>query len=185
MQKSIVYIASEPDEVYKTAYSVLRFLDVYNLKPSPDVALVVYTHRPEMLEAYGSFFNSFELKPLPPDKTKEALVQQIKEDRQNMLYLDANEYPVNTIDHLFSEPAIIDGSIASHKNLKELGSLLKDFFSRYQEESVPNQVKLIHNIDPVKIREEKKAFERLPLPAQWFRKLIGKGWNIRNYRVRI
>jgi hypothetical protein len=63
--------------------------------------------------------------------------------------------------------------------------LLKDFFGRYQEESVPNQVKLIHNVDAKEIEIQKKNFDDLPVTSKWLRKIMGKGWNIHNYRVKI
>ena len=178
MQKSILYITVSLDEVYECAYSILKYLEVYNLKPPVDHSLTIYTNYPELLEAYGSFFNRFELRSIPPNADKQMIIEEFrKEVGENVLYLDCNTYPVKQVDD--------DKSIECYKNLKEFKILLKHFFGRYQEESVPNQVKLIHNIDAKKIEKEKNSFENLPLTSKWFRKLVGKGWDISNYMVRI
>lgn len=178
MRKSILYIASSLDEVYECAYSILKYLEVYNLKPPAEHSLIIYTNYPELLEAYGSFFNQFELRPIEKGKSKESIISELKKETgENFLYLDSNTYPVTKIDS--------DKSMECYTNLKEFTVLLKDFFGRYQEESIPNQVKLIHNIDAKTIEDQKKEFERLPLASKWYKKLTGKGWNISNYQVRI
>jgi len=178
MRKAILYIAVSLDEVYECAYSILKYLEVYNLKPPADHSLVVYTNYPDLLEAYGSFFNRFELRPISANADKQAIVSEFKNEAgENVLFLDSNTYPVKQVDD--------DKSIVRYNNLKEFKILLKDFLGRYQEESVPNQVKLIHNIDAKEIEKQKKEFESLPLTSKWFRKIIGKGWDIHNYQVRI
>lgn len=177
MQKSILYIAFSPDEVFECAYSILKYLEVYNLKPPADHSLTVYSNHPELLEAYGTFFNRFELRSIPEKANRQSIIDEFKEAKDSILYLDTNVYPVKEVSN--------DKAVESYKNLKEFNILLKDFFKRYQEESVPNQVKLIHNIDAKKIEKEKNAFERLPLASKLFRRIIGRGWNISNYMVRI
>jgi hypothetical protein len=178
MQKIILYIAFSLDEVYECAYSILKYLEVYNLKPPAGHSLVVYTNYPDLLEAYGSFFNRFELRPVPEKSNKEFILSEFKkEEGETVLHLNSNMYPVKQVDD--------NKSIECYKNLKEFKILLKDFLGRYQEESVPNQVKLIHNIDAKKIEKQKIEFENLPFASKWFRKIIGKGWSISNYHVRI
>lgn len=178
MRKSVLYIASSLNEVYECAYSILKYLEVYNLKPPAEHSLIIYTNYPELLEAYGSFFNQFELRPIGENRDKESILSDFeKEAGENFFYLDSHTYPVTKIDS--------DKSTECYKNLKEFTVLLKDFFGRYQEESIPNQVKLIHNIDAKTIEDQKRQFERLPLASKWYKKLRGKGWNISNYQVRI
>lgn len=178
MQKSILYIAGSLDEVYECAYSILKYLEVYNLKPPIGHSLIIYTNYPELLEAYGSFLNQFELRPLSSNADKQILIEEFKKEAgENIWYFDSNTYPVKQVED--------DKSMECYKNLKEFRILLKDFFGRYQEESVPNQIKLIHNIDAKEIEREKNSFEKLPLTSKWFKKMIGKGWNISNYMVRI
>ena len=178
MRKFILYIAGSLDEVYECAYSILKYLDVYNVKPPVDHSLVIYTNYPDLLEAYGTFFHHFELRPLPQNANRQLILSEFKKEvGENVLYLDSNSYPVKEVDN--------EKSITSYKDLKEFKFLLKDFIGRYQVESVPNQVKLIHNIDAKEIEKQKIEFERLPLAAKWFRRLMGKGWNISNYLVKI
>ena len=178
MQKSILYIASSINEVYECAYSILKYLEVYNLKPPTDHSLVIYTNYPELLEAYGSFFNRFELRSLPANADTQNIISDFKKEAGNsVLYLDSNTYPVKQVEDV--------SGMESFKNLKEFGILLKDFFGRYQEESVPNQVKLIHNVNAKEIEKQKNSFEKLPLASKWMKKIVGKGWNISNYMIRI
>ena len=178
MRKTILYIAVSLDEVYEVAYSVLKYLEVYNLKPPADHSLVIYTNYPQRLEAYGSFFNHFELRETHANADQLLILSEVKKQAgEDVLYLESNSYLVKQVND--------DKSVESYKHLPEFRLLLKDFLQRYQEESVPNQVKLIHNVDAKEIEKQKKEFERLPLASKWFRKLIGKGWNISKYHVRI
>jgi hypothetical protein len=178
MQKSILYIASTLDEVYECAYSILKYLEVYNLKPPANHSLVVYTNYPDLLEAYGSFFDRFELRSIGSNTDKHTIISEFeKESGGTIFYFDSNTYPVKEIDD--------EKSIQSYKELKEFKTLLKHFFGRYQEESVPNQVKLIHNVDAKEIEMQKRKFDNLPLASKWFRQIMGKGWNITDYLVRI
>jgi len=74
--------------------------------------------------------------------------------------------------------------IAQYQELREFRFLLKDFFSRYQEESVPNQVKLVHPVDAAAIQAQKQDFQQLPLYVRLLKKITGKGWRISDYRSR-
>jgi hypothetical protein len=178
MQKTILYIASSLDEVYECAYSILKYLEVYNLKPPTDHSLVVYTNYPDLLEAYGSYFNRFELRPIPVNSNKEEILSESKnQNAENFLYFESNSYPIKEVDD--------SKSIEHYKGLQEFKILLRDFFGRYQEESVANQMKLMRNINAKEIEKEKTRFENLPITSKWFRKIIGKGWHISNYLVRI
>ena len=179
MQKTILYIASTLDEVYECAYSILKYLEVYNLKPPADHSLIVYTNYPDLLDAYGTFLNQFELRAIPENMSKQSIISEFKKnDAKNILYFNSDEYPVKEVDDQ-------NKSVESYKGLQEFKILLKDFFGRNQEESIPNQVKLIRNINAKEIETEKNKFESLPLASKLFRKMIGKGWNISNYLVRI
>src|SRR5579875_3401465 len=112
MPKYILYIAYSLDEVYECAYSILKYLEVYNLKPPPNHTLVIYTNYPQLLEAYGSFFNQFELKAIPSNKKKEDIVSEFKNEMgANVLFYDSMTYPVKEINS--------DTSVECYKNLKE------------------------------------------------------------------
>ena len=216
MQNYVLYYASSQDEHYECCYSLLKYLDLYNLKPPKDHSIVLFASKPALLEAYGSYFNSFELKEIEGD-----LKSVFDLYKGNIIYLPSNAYPVKELDTLFAAinrtaiykgreqnspqefkdqqlPVIafnnlnqdinfilrsantqnINEFVAQYDDLKEFRILLRDFFKKYQEESVPNQVKLMHSIDAIKLQEEKNKFNNLPLLQRLMKKMMGKGWSI-------
>jgi hypothetical protein len=230
MPNYLVYYLGSNDQVYECAYSILKYLQVYNIQPPQDDVLMVYTSHPELLEAYASFFNYYELRETRGADRSTSLRNFLEQHEGNMLYLDSNAYPVSDLSSLFSsiakgqvfassrnserdqrssaldrlavlgmksgdgqslDDALQHASTASihciarYDNLKEFRSLLRDFFKRYQEESVPNQVKLVHSIDAKQIEEQKNRFLRLPLYQRLLRKIAGKGWNIADYGAKL
>jgi len=66
-------------------------------------------------------------------------------------------------------------------NLKEFRKFLNHFFKIYEEESIPNLVKLAHPIDAAAIQKEKETFDALPVHKKWIAMLTGKKWNIDTY----
>jgi hypothetical protein len=230
MPNYIVYHVSSVEETHECAYSLLKCLDLYNLKPPADLAVAIYTGQPALLESFGSYFNSFELLNKTGNETKYALIRKFcARHSGNVLYLDTNVYPVRTLEGLFSDlargnvyavpgpgktphgqqkdfavlgfssqteraldAAFMQGNTRNAENfitrygdLKEFRLLLKDFFSRYHEESIPNQVKLIHAIDAKQIEDQKKRFRKLPFYQRLLRKMTGKAWDISDYAVKI
>lgn len=77
--------------------------------------------------------------------------------------------------------ASLADSLVTYTNLKEMGELLDVFFNKNQEESVPNQVKLVNHIDAVKIRLHKVQYQKQPFYKKWIDKIRGNGWSIRQY----
>jgi hypothetical protein len=73
--------------------------------------------------------------------------------------------------------------IAQYDDLKEFGNLLRKFFTKYQEESVPNQLKLIQHFDAAMIQQQKKAFQSLPFHQKLLKRLTGQHWSIEKYKV--
>ena len=69
--------------------------------------------------------------------------------------------------------------ISHYRDFPEFNQLLREFFERYQEESIPNLIKLIAPIDPNRLKAQKAAFDRLPFYVRWARQLMGKGWMAR------
>ncbi|MGZ8538321.1 MAG: hypothetical protein ACXWV9_08670, partial [Flavisolibacter sp.] len=171
---------------------------------------------PALMEAYGSYFSSFELKEIDGDQKS-----MFDHYKGNIIYLPSNSYPVKEFETLFAAtnrsaiylgqkksdqfqsgvqqlPIIafnnlnqdinfilrsantqnINEFVAQYDDLKEFRLLLRDFFKKYQEESVPNQVKLMHSIDALQIQEEKNKFKNLPLFQRLMKKMVGKGWDI-------
>jgi hypothetical protein len=231
MRNTILYTAYSTDEIHECAYSLLKYLDVYNMKPPADHSVVVYTNDPASLEGYQSYFSQFELKELyekgsgPAEKMK--FIKQLSEQYEgNFLYLGPNAYPVKPLEPVFAsmnkgsvflsrpegeEPTSsvmpdlsllgfnathryrldetiqkknttdAEGLIEIYSDLREFRVLLNRFFGRYQEESIPNQVKLMHYIDAKKIQEQKMRFRKLPVVSRLIRKVLGTGWTISNY----
>jgi hypothetical protein len=75
--------------------------------------------------------------------------------------------------------------IEHYRDMKEFRSLLKTFFLRNQEESIPNLVKLVHHLDAATIRQYKNKFEALPFYKKWLYALKGKKWSIRQFERKI
>lgn len=238
MRNIIIYSAFSPEETLDCSYSLLKYLDIYNLKPPADHSLVIYTSDPAALEAYGSFFRSFELKDLyqrnvGPEHTPDFIRQAAEPYEGNILYVGSATYPVKELDGIFSDisrgavfldqhPSPTNGrepvpafqqlsalgfishqrekitgdlnnlktqtsrdTLATYQDLKEFRILLRHFFRRHQEESIPNQVKLMHTLDPLVILEEKKKFLKQPLYARLLNKMMGRGWSISRYTSKL
>src|SRR6478735_4340172 len=64
MPNRIIYCLASVDEIYECSYSLLKYLGVYNLKPPVDHELLIYTTKPALLEAYGAYFNHFQLREM-------------------------------------------------------------------------------------------------------------------------
>ena len=220
MQNYILYFVSSQDEHYECCYSLLKYLDIYNLKPPKEHSVVLYSKNPALLEAYGSYFNSFELKEIEGDS--KSIFNHYK---GNIVYLPSNAYPLKELERLFAsmnrnatykgekqnerfDPAVqqqlppiafnnleqdidfllrssqtqsINEFVAQYDDLKEFRQLLRNFFKKYHEESVPNQVKLMHSIDALEIQEEKNKFKKLPVLQRLMKKMMGKGWSIERH----
>ena len=219
MPNTIIYQASTTDAVHGCAYSLLKYLSVYNMKPPADHVLKIYTNNPASLEMYGSLFSSFELKePSFNQINPSVLPKLVNAEGGNVLYMASNAYPTTILEPMFQamsrgdvfiqknqslrsddnsnysvigygQSSDIDLSkghdpskyISNYNNLKEFNSFLNYFFKRYQEESVPNQVKLIQSIDARKIEVEKMNFQKLPAYTRLWKKISGKAWNIQHY----
>ena len=226
MSNTIIYQASTIEQVHRCAYSILKYLSVYNLKPPADHSLVVHTHHEASLELYGSFFSRFSLKPDLPRAMDESLFMDIvKEQKGNVLFISSTSYPIRSLEPVFRQmdggkifeehratsggkPAPVklnlmgrneraEGSafgniqsetaeefIAHYDPYPEFDAWLRYFFKRYQEESVPNQVKLIQHIDARTIAGERTRFLKQPLYTRLLQKIKSKAWKLSRYTSR-
>ena len=227
MSNTIIYQASTIEQVHRCAYSILKYLSVYNLKPPAGHSLVIHTHHQASLELYGSFFSRFSLRPDLPRAMDESLFLEIvKEQKGNVLFLSSTSYPIRSLEPVFRQmgegkifeehrasgggkPAPVqltlmgrnektDGSafgniqpetaeafIAHYDPYPEFDAWLRYFFKRYQEESVPNQVKLLQHIDARTIASDRNRFLKLPVHTRFLQRLTGKAWNLSRYTSRI
>lgn len=78
-----------------------------------------------------------------------------------------------------------DHAIAQYDGLLEFRNLLRKFFTKYQEESVPNQLKLIQNFDAAIIQEQKRDFQKLPLYRKLLKRITGRHWSIEEYERKV
>ena len=105
MPNYIIYIADRKEEINECAYSLLKYLDIYNLKPPPSHSVVIYTTEPAMLEAYGSYFTSFRLVDISgdPAPSRTAILQDFfANNTGSILYMDGRSYPVKELEGLFA-----------------------------------------------------------------------------------
>ncbi|HUC82745.1 MAG TPA: hypothetical protein VMR70_17685 [Flavisolibacter sp.] len=295
MQNAILYQAyGGVDFVNECRYSLLKYLQVYNLKPPPDTGIYIYTDQPHLFADFLPFFAKLECLPVSAESVKQwkgplAFVHRFKIEMTrdfcsrfegNVLYCDTDTYITAPLHDVFNDlsknhfymhqyEGVIDRSqspsfhkwekflsttpvdygankvafsktlrmynagvvglntankallddvlllsdavygkfpkhiaeqfafsyclqkksevktadhvIAHYWNLKEFRQLLHTFFSRNQEESIPNLVKKIHHLDALAIMEQKITFESLPFLPRLFKKLKGTAWHISRY----
>jgi hypothetical protein len=240
MSNFIICHATTPDEINECSYSLLKYLDVYNLKPPSDHQLVIFSSRPALLELYGSLFYNFQLNEIPSEEKTvsdkiNTLARFASANQGNILFMGGASYPVKDLSMLFSnigrgtiygsdaassafhrnEKASnklevltvlgfrsapntniaelmksevlksVKGFIEEYPNLQEFRLLLKEFFHRNQEESIPNLVRRIHPVNASEIESQKKKYLQLPVYTRLFHKMTGKGWNISRYATKL
>jgi hypothetical protein len=76
-------------------------------------------------------------------------------------------------------------SVFYYQDEKTLHRLLRSFFEKNAEESVPNLVKALNKIDIKSIWKKKSEFDSMPFYQKWLNTLVGKGWNIKSYEKKI
>jgi hypothetical protein len=76
----------------------------------------------------------------------------------------------------------IQDVIASYNRFPEFKRLLQLFFKKNEEENIPNLVKLVHNIDPQTILQDKKQYDSQPFVKKLLSVLAGKAWSVRQYQ---
>lgn len=92
------------------------------------------------------------------------------------------------LDYAFTKQLGEQGKIKSaarylfdYGGFKEFDQLLQAFFKKSEEESIPNQVKLLHHIDAAAIQQQKAAYQEQPALKKWLLTLTGKRWSIQSY----
>lgn len=116
MQNYILYQAyGSIDHINECRYSLLKYLQVYNLKPPAQTTVVVYTDQPALFDSFTAFFTQFQMQAV-----NETLLQQwrgtidfvhrvkIEIIRDfftrydgNLLYLDTDTYIYSPIESIF------------------------------------------------------------------------------------
>ena len=75
---------------------------------------------------------------------------------------------------------IVEQNILLEKNVEERTLELKK-----TNEHLVKVIKDLKDTQAQLIQKEKKSFETLPFASKWFKRIIGKGWDISNYLVRV
>lgn len=73
----------------------------------------------------------------------------------------------------------------NYEDVKEMAPLLKTFFSRNEEESLPNLVKKAHAIDANAIRKEVAGARNAPLLQKWWNNLLGRNPVLQRYQKKL
>jgi len=286
------------DNINKCRYAILKYLEVYNLNPPPDIAIFLYTDQPAYFESFIPFFSQFGIKEVSMAQRKEWAGEQGNSERVsmkilaevathfhgNILSLQNNCYLTMPVEAIFSEleagnycmlsclgqfannksipaqklkkllsdnnfqsngsslevtdlklfnPSVIginssskeviediielsdllykqhphpiiesfaysycfqankeqiknsDDRVVYFKDEKALLRLLRSFFNKNAEESVPNLVKALNKLDIEAIWKKKEQFDSLPFYKKWINTFAGKGWNIKSYEKKI
>lgn len=75
--------------------------------------------------------------------------------------------------------------IHHYGSFKEFHHLLRLFFKKNEEESIPNLIKLLHTVDAAAIQKHKSSYEALPFYQKWLQVMTGKSWSIKHYEKKI
>jgi hypothetical protein len=117
MANILVLEASQSaDKVNACRYSLLKYLEVYNLKPPADTAVYVYTDQPASFESFIPFFQQFEIKEISktqlkewagtgsPQRVKMEIISEVFSHVDgNLLFLDTNTYIKVPLENIFAE----------------------------------------------------------------------------------
>lgn len=129
MQNAILYQAyGGPDHTNECRYSLLKYLQVYNLTPPADTALVIYTDAPEVFSDLAPFFHHLRTLPLTKETARrwrgsnnfvhrvkiEMLINFLSGFEGNVLYCDTDTYLTAPVQSIFND--LETGSFYMHQH---------------------------------------------------------------------
>jgi hypothetical protein len=118
MQNAILYQAyGGPGFVNECRYSILKYLQAYNLTPPAHTAIAVYTDAPDAFADFEPFFHQLVIRPLSAATVKrwrgandfvhrvkiEMLMDFLQSFNGNLLYCDTDTYLTAPIDSIFDD----------------------------------------------------------------------------------
>lgn len=124
---NIAYLAhGNAGYVNECRFSLLKFLQVYNLRPPADTGVIVYTDKPQAFEAFLPFFKTFVLEPVNEallkqwiagtgyvHRAKTKMIQDVLAKHPgNLLFFDTDTYITQPVDDVWS--GIATGSVYLH-----------------------------------------------------------------------
>lgn len=128
MQNAILYQAyGGTDYTNECRYSLLKYLQVYNLTPPADTALVIYTDTPAVFSDFAPFFHYLHVRPLTPETAQrwrgqsnfvhrlkiEMLIDFLAGFEGNVLYCDTDTYLTDSIEPVLND--LENGSFYMHQ----------------------------------------------------------------------
>jgi len=128
MQNAILYQAyGGKDFINECRYSLLKYLQVYNLEPPASTGIYIYTDTPHLFEDFRTFFHTLKFIPVTDEmirqwKGEESFVHRFKIEmirdflqhfEGNLLYCDTDTYSISPLEHLFDD--IEAGHIYMHE----------------------------------------------------------------------
>jgi hypothetical protein len=135
MANVLVFEASQTmDKVNACRYALLKYLEAYNLKPPPHIAIYVYTDQPALFESFIPFFQQFAIREISKTQIKEwrgemnfaprvkmeIIAEVFKHVEGNLIVLDSYTYIKEPLEKLFEK--IEDGSFLMHSFIGHLNN---------------------------------------------------------------
>jgi hypothetical protein len=106
MPNQLLFHAHTPRQVAQCRFFLLKYLNVYNLKPPAGTAITIYTNQPAPFEGFTNFISGFRMLETtaesPSDKAA-ALRQALAQQTGNVLYCDTATYPLQPLEPLFAD----------------------------------------------------------------------------------
>lgn len=169
MQNAILYQAyGGQDFVNECRYSLLKYLQVYNLTPPAHTAIVVYTDMPDAFADFAPFLQRLSTRPLTNETVQkwrgainfvhrvkiEMLLDFLQTYQGNVLYCDTDTYPLAPIQPMLED--IRRGDFYLHEYEGMINKAVNPSFHKW--EAFLSQTPLFYNSKPVQFSKKIKMF---------------------------
>ncbi len=146
MQNYILYQAyGSIDHINECRYSLLKLLQIYNLKAPASTTVVIYTDQPAMFDAFTPFFQQFEMQAVNPqliqkwrgaiDFVHRVKIEVIKDffsrHEGNLLYFDTDTYIHQPLEPFFE--AIEKGTFYLHEYEGIINQTANPIFQKWND----------------------------------------------------
>lgn len=146
MQNAIIYQAyGGQDFINECRYSVLKYLQVYNLTPPAGTAIVVYTDTPAAFADFQPFLKQLDVRTLAKEEVKkwrgaidfvhrvkiEMLLDYLQTFSGNVLYCDTDTYLTTPVEPLFED--LQQGRFYLHEYEGVIDKTINPSFHKWQK----------------------------------------------------
>lgn len=165
IQNFILYLAyGNMDNINECRYSLLKYLDCYQLKPPENIAVIIYTDQPDFFSPFTDFFPGIKAIPISHNQMKEwkgadGYIFRIKPklieefcatQKGNFLFCDTDTFVLAPPGPLFD--AIGKGAFYMHEREAILGERKSYYFRKWDNflsstEVLYNGKKLLYSKD--------------------------------------